>query len=211
MTRLSSTAVILLLFMMVPSSIGAQGPATNSPPESAGSADNGRRLLTAAGCVNCHGQQGRGTALAPQISPPPELREMIGYVRQPTGKMPPVPGSVVSDQGLTDIFTFLKSIVPSTEVTSTRAGDPANGKKLFSGYGCYECHGRQGQGAGTGPRIGPPRIPLATVLRYVRAPTGQMPPYTAKVVSDQELADIYSFLASIPAPKSSASIPLLNQ
>jgi len=38
-----------------------------------------------------------------------------------------------------------------------------------------------------------------------------MPPYTAKVVSDAELADIRAYLASIPEPQSSKNIPLLNQ
>src|SRR5271157_757088 len=38
------------------------------------------------------------------------------------------------------------------------AGNAQNGKKLFNTIGCYECHGRQGQGATqTGAaRIGPP-------------------------------------------------------
>jgi hypothetical protein len=37
-----------------------------------------------------------------------------------------------------------------------------------------------------------------------------MPPYTAKVVSDQELADMYAFLQSLPHPPSVESIPLLK-
>jgi hypothetical protein len=36
-----------------------------------------------------------------------------------------------------------------------------------------------------------------------------MPPYTAKVVSDQELADIYAFLVTIPAPPAANTIPIL--
>jgi mono/diheme cytochrome c family protein len=38
------------------------------------------------------------------------------------------------------------------------SGNAQNGKKLFMSDGCYECHGRQGQGAAqTGAaRIGPP-------------------------------------------------------
>jgi len=37
-------------------------------------------------------------------------------------------------------------------------GNAQNGKKLFMSDGCYECHGRQGQGAAqTGAaRVGPP-------------------------------------------------------
>ncbi len=118
-----------------------------------------------------------------QISPPPfELPALITYVRQPTGKMPPFSAGAVSDQQLGDIYEFLKSVAPPPAASATLTGNADNGKKLFAAYGCYECHGRQGAGASTGPRIGPPAITLAAVLRYVRAPTGQMPPYTAKVV-----------------------------
>jgi hypothetical protein len=42
----------------------------------------------------------------------------------------------------------------------------------------------------------------------VRKPTGEMPPYTAKVVSDQELADIYAFLKSRPHPPAAKELPL---
>lgn len=211
MSYLTSVAVALMLMAVCPC-VKAQNATKKPPaPKSAASLENGKRVFAGAGCTACHGAQGQGTALAPQISPPPlELPAMIGYVRQPTGKMPPVPSSAASDQDLTDIYAFLKSIAPSAEAAPTAAGDSANGKKLFSAYGCYECHNHEGQG-GSGPRIGPPRISLAAVLRYVRAPTSQMPPYTAKVVSDQDLADIYAYLSSFPPPVPSANIPLLNQ
>lgn len=204
---------VAFLLMVVCHCVEAQSTATKTTAaKSAGSVENGKRVFAGAGCTACHGAQGQGTSLAPQISPPPlELPAMMSYVRQPTGKMPPVPSSTASDQDLTDIYAFLKSIAPSSETAPTAAGDAANGKKLFAAYGCYECHDRQGQGASTAPRIGPPRISLAAVLRYVRQPTGQMPPYTAKVVSDQDLADIYSYLSSIPPPIPAANIPLLNQ
>jgi mono/diheme cytochrome c family protein len=178
----------------------------------AGNAESGEKLFAGTGCTACHGAQGQGTSLAPQIAPPPlELPAMISYVRQPTGKMPPVPNSTASDKDLADVYSFLQSIPPSAASSETSHGDAANGKKLFAAYGCYECHDRQGQGASTAPRIGPPRISLVAVLRYVRQPTGQMPPYTAKFVSDQDLADIYAYLSSFPPPAPAANIPLLNQ
>ena len=87
-----------------------------------------------------------------------------------------------------------------------------NGRKLFTRFGCYQCHQREAQGAAaTGPRLGPHPIPFANFTRYVRQPTGQMPPYTAKVVKDAELADIYAFLQSLPDPAPVKDIPLLNQ
>jgi mono/diheme cytochrome c family protein len=93
------------------------------------------------------------------------------------------------------------------------AGNAQNGKKIFAGDGCYECHGLQGQGATqTGAaRIGPPQLSFESFQRYVRQPTNQMPPYTSKAVPDQDLADIYAFLKTIPLPPKGKDIPLLNK
>jgi mono/diheme cytochrome c family protein len=96
---------------------------------------------------------------------------------------------------------------------TTPAGNVETGKKIFMKDGCYECHGREGQGAAqaSGPRIGPPQRFIRPFIKYVRQPTGQMPPFTTEVISDQELADIYAYLQSRPTAKPSRDIPLLNQ
>ena len=93
----------------------------------------------------------------------------------------------------------------------TPAGNAENGKKLFAKYGCYECHGREAQGGGyNGPRLAPDPIPFSVLQSYVRHPQGEMPPFTEKVVSDKDLADIYAFLRSQPEPPPVKSIPILN-
>ena len=90
-------------------------------------------------------------------------------------------------------------------------GNVENGKRLFTNSGCYECHGREGQGSRySGPRLGPDPVALPAFRVYVRAPKGQMPPYTGKVLTDAELADIHSFLESLPTPPTAKTIPLLN-
>jgi mono/diheme cytochrome c family protein len=90
------------------------------------------------------------------------------------------------------------------------AGDPQNGKRIFEKYGCYQCHGFDGHG-GAGARLAPNAIAFPAFSRYVRQPTGEMPPYTAKVVSDQELADIFAFLKALAPPTPAKNIPLLNK
>lgn len=88
-----------------------------------------------------------------------------------------------------------------------KAGNAENGKKLFLRNGCYECHGTVGQG-GTGPHLAPHPLATPALTAYVRKPGPGMPPYSAKVMSDSELADIHAYLATIPEPPK--DIPLLK-
>lgn len=90
-------------------------------------------------------------------------------------------------------------------------GNPQNGKRLYDKYGCYECHGGQGQGSPlSGPRIAPSPGSFSGFLTYIRRPTGQMPPYTRKITTDAELADMYAFLQSVSQPPDVEKIPLLK-
>jgi mono/diheme cytochrome c family protein len=88
-------------------------------------------------------------------------------------------------------------------------GDAANGKKLFETIGCFECHGFAGQGGGAGPKlIEPP--PWEAFILQVRTPRQVMPPYTTRVLSDQQAADIYAHIMTFPKPADPATIPLLR-
>src|SRR5436189_4818757 len=91
-------------------------------------------------------------------------------------------------------------------------GNAESGKMLFNKIGCYQCHGREGQGStATGPRLNQNPITYTRFISYIRKPAGEMPPYTAKVVSDQQAADIFAFLQSLPKPPAVDTIPLLKQ
>ena len=104
-----------------------------------------------------------------------------------------------------------KALRETGSAPAARQGDVEKGRKLFVSYGCYQCHGYEAQGStATGPRLGPKPLPLAAFSRYVRQPGGQMPPYTAKVLTDPELAAIYAFVEARPAPQPVESIPLLQ-
>lgn len=100
---------------------------------------------------------------------------------------------------------------PMVAQTKNPSGDAVKGKELYTRDGCYECHGRAGQGSIlSGPRVGPDPIPFSALASYVRQPRGQMPPYTRKVMSDAELADIYAFLQALPRPAEAKDIPILK-
>jgi ubiquinol-cytochrome c reductase cytochrome c subunit len=95
--------------------------------------------------------------------------------------------------------------------TPVKPGNTDNGKRLFLRNGCYQCHGTVGQGGLAGARLAQSRLSLVAFTAYVRNPApGNMPPYRAKVMTDQELADVYAYVQSVPPPIPPDQIPILK-
>jgi ubiquinol-cytochrome c reductase cytochrome c subunit len=98
-------------------------------------------------------------------------------------------------------------------------GAAERGKAAYMKAGCYACHGTVGQG-GPGGRLAPKPVPQAAFTSFVRKGKvanarvnrnwAGMPPYSAKFLSDAEVADIYAYLSSIPDPPAVSSLPLLS-
>ena len=92
------------------------------------------------------------------------------------------------------------------------AGNVEHGKQLFTRNGCYQCHGTVGQGGQAGARLAQFKLTQQAFIAFVRnPPPSNMPPYRAKVMSDQDLADVYAFIKTFPEPQPVKDIPLLNQ
>ena len=78
-------------------------------------------------------------------------------------------------------------------------GDAKAGLATFQKYGCYSCHGIVGQGTlRDGPRLNATGIGYPALLQQLRTPRYEMPAYTAVQISDQQVADIFAYLASVP-------------
>jgi ubiquinol-cytochrome c reductase cytochrome c subunit len=109
--------------------------------------------------------------------------------------------------GLATLAALLTCCAPAL-AQNTPPGDANNGKRVYMADGCYQCHGSVGQGSRpTGPHLAPNPVPYAAFAAQVRHPVNTMPPYTSVVLSEQELADIYAYLLSIPPlvdPKAAA-------
>jgi mono/diheme cytochrome c family protein len=99
----------------------------------------------------------------------------------------------------------------SGQASTPSAGDVENGKRLFTKQNCYYCHGTAGQGGRDGARIAQIGLNAQGLVRYVRKPTGSMPAFSEKMISDQDLTDIYSYLKSLPKANAPKDIPLLDQ
>jgi ubiquinol-cytochrome c reductase cytochrome c subunit len=91
------------------------------------------------------------------------------------------------------------------------AASADKGRQLFLKNGCWQCHGERGQGGVTGFKLAPDPIPFETLQTFVRTTNRNMPPYREAILSNDDLADIYAYLQSIPKDPDPKSIPLLNQ
>ena len=110
------------------------------------------------------------------------------------------------------IFLILLLLLPTAALAQPKPGDAENGKRVFMRNGCYQCHGTVGQGGLAGPRLAQTSLTAARFISYVRNPRpGNMPPYRTKVMTDQELADVYAYIKSVPPPVPLANIPILDQ
>ena len=92
------------------------------------------------------------------------------------------------------------------------AADAAKGKQNFMKYGCWQCHGTQGQGSPvTGPKLAPGPLPLEAMSAFIRNSKRQMPPYREEVLPQADLEDIHAYLASIPPVQDYKTIDLLKE
>ena len=211
MKAIGASALLVLIALMT---ILAQ----NMKPTGSSNIDEGKTLFETAGCAACHSSSAKSSSeVGLSITPPPmRLTEFINFVRHPSKTMRAFSKEEVSDAQLSDIYAYLQSLYPpfknSGDSLDSLRANSETGKQLFIRDGCYECHGIWGQGAnGFGPRIAPNPISMEGILNYIRKPSGNMPPYTAKIVSNQDVADIYAYLKSIPGPTNIRNVPLFTK
>jgi ubiquinol-cytochrome c reductase cytochrome c subunit len=114
------------------------------------------------------------------------------------------------------VFVMLAAVAASIVIShgAALAASTEKGRAAFTKFGCWQCHGLQGQGSvatSNGKKLAPDPLPWEGFSAFVRTSNTGMPPYTEKVLSNDDLADIYAYLQSIPKAPDYKSIPLLNQ
>jgi mono/diheme cytochrome c family protein len=93
--------------------------------------------------------------------------------------------------------------------TPSSPGDAARGQRLYVANGCYACHNYDGSGGRQGPRLSQTRLTAQAFVAYVRRPR-TMPAYGPKVMSDQQLTDVWTYIRTFPEPPAVSSLPLLK-
>jgi mono/diheme cytochrome c family protein len=93
------------------------------------------------------------------------------------------------------------------------AGDVGKGKRIFLADGCFTCHGRSGQGGaynGPAPILAHTMLPFDGFKGQIRNPANDMPAFSDAVLSDQDIADIYAFVQTLPGAGSAKDHPILS-
>ena len=91
-------------------------------------------------------------------------------------------------------------LLPLGQVAAAQqAGNAQAGKALWEGVEtqCRNCHGPEGQGA-FGPDLAGRALTVAQFSRAIRQPWGIMPAFTDDQISDQNIANIAAYFATLP-------------
>jgi mono/diheme cytochrome c family protein len=108
------------------------------------------------------------------------------------------------------ILAALAAAVALPALAQAPAGDAARGKAAFMKNMCWTCHGTAGYGSQYGVPIAPNPMPWEAFAHQVRDPRSSMPPYAVRYLGDQDLADIYAYVASVKGGKKASEIALLK-
>src|SRR3970040_2860752 len=91
-----------------------------------------------------------------------------------------------------------------TLVSQAWAAD--EGERLFILKGCIGCHGVGAHG-GAGPDLANTPLSVDQLRQQVRAPRGQMPPFPASNVTDEQLQKIHAYLKTLTAKRDKLTEP----
>jgi mono/diheme cytochrome c family protein len=193
-TRKLVLPVVLLvaaLMAFFPAVAGAEPPAD---------AANGQRVWQTKLCMNCHGANGEGKYAGPLAGTARTAQEAIAQVRSPRMQMPMFNAQQITDQEITDIIDYMKTLQRPASFQPQRVDVPANapqGQTLFAQKRCYACHGDFSMTAGFIVQSGRRTLTDAQVEGKIRAGQGMMPRFSEQQVSQAEAQAIAAYLRPI--------------
>jgi mono/diheme cytochrome c family protein len=106
---------------------------------------------------------------------------------------------------MSDSARGIAVVVALAAASISHAQSPRDDRAVYVAYGCYQCHGYEGQG-GEALRIAPIAYPLEAFVERVRRPSNEMPAYAREVLSERDLEAIYRYVRSRREP--AAELPL---
>ena len=174
-----------------------------------GRTEEGEKLFTARGCVNCHGVKGVGGPVGPTLAGRKLYSSLFEFAAAMWNKGPAmaremkrriVPVPPLQADELADIVAFLYSVQ-----YFVGSGDARRGEALVTGKGCLGCHSIGGKGANIGPdfkKVAGLDQP-ATVVSAMWNHAGAMEQKMAELslawplLKGSEMADVVSFIQAL--------------
>jgi ubiquinol-cytochrome c reductase cytochrome c subunit len=199
--------------LLGPAPVAAQGdPASASASTTTGDTASGRNVFLAS-CASCHGTQGEGTAVAPNIQNAGAA--LADYVLR-TGRMP-LPDPKAPSQRRDVVFTNdqIEALVayvaslgngPAIPNVSISGADLALGRNLFIAN-CAACHGATGAGGAVGGGFIAPNLHESepvTVAEAVTVGPGPMPRFDFTQDQLNALDAYVQWLRDPPSPGGAA-------
>ncbi len=206
--------LILALVALFPALVGAAPPQdpASAPPQDAA---NGQKVWAAKPCKSCHGDNGEGKYAAPLAGTARTVQEAINQVRNPRSMMPMFNERQITDQEITDIVDYMKTLQRPASFQPIRAetqpSDP-QGKVLFAQKRCVACHGDFTRtAAAVVIPSGRKTLTDADVEKQLRSPRQNMPRFSEQQVSQAEAQAIAAYLRPIVEQVAASGAPAGGQ
>lgn len=150
-------------------------------------------------CAGCHGSKGEGALEGPSLQSVLDDQAAIagvaGIVRDGYGEMDSFQGKLTEDQ--------IKAVADYVVTTFGTTGDVPEGGVLFR-LNCAGCHGASARGGALiySEDNAPNLLDVATpeISAAIRSGPSTMPAYNEGALTDAQVADIASYVASIQSP-----------
>jgi cytochrome c553 len=202
-------ACFLTVLALLPLSSHGQAPASNGGTAKRPAAGNQQNTIVVQGkarfqaymCYDCHGENGEGTADAPDLTHSHLTAEQVSkFLQKPSVDaqnkgMPDVPTSSPDHQPLVAYVMSLRaggapaaraatapaSTAPKPAAMKGNASPStgnnqegalvAQGKARFQAYMCYDCHGEKGEGTADAPDLTHSHLTAEQVSKFLQKPS----------------------------------------
>jgi ubiquinol-cytochrome c reductase cytochrome c subunit len=217
-------ALALTALLLTIQSPAAPAPAQDGGrepvPPAADALTNGRLLYLTA-CVNCHGDEGQGTANGPPLTASGEAKTdfYLRTGRMPlavTGPQPPAKLPAFNDEQIRQLVAYVGSLCqPGNECTPIPGVDLERarieaGQDLYLAN-CAPCHGSAAVGGALSLGRHAPSLqgtPPVQVAEAIRTGPGQMPRFGPEVLTDGQVNSIVRYVQYLHEPESPGGLSL---
>ena len=178
--------------------------------------DAGRDLYLE-GCSSCHGAEGGGTDLAPDLT---RAGEAGAYYYLSTGRMPLSNSDeqprrkerAYDDEQLDALVAYVASLGdgPALPDVHVEEVDLAEGGSLYR-ENCQPCHSASGAGGALSYGRAAPQLAPATPLQAgaaMRIGPGEMPVFGVDLLTDEEVAQVAAYVDYLDDPADPGGLPI---